>query len=172
MPRPYPAGFRQWALDLVRPGRPVAEVAGLPGTDRVESAELIGARPAWSSASSARKDRTGSGSPTSPGTPPASRQRHQSDFVRFPYRHFGHFGTQMVGKSYKVRKVFGIGGYIALGMAIDSRRPRERDLRVHRGLPQPLREPQRPRLGNPVEFETEHRQQATTPHDPVREPGA
>jgi putative transposase len=31
MPRPYPPEFRQRALDLVRSGRPVAEVAKLPG---------------------------------------------------------------------------------------------------------------------------------------------
>jgi putative transposase len=66
MPRPYPPEFRQRALDLVRSGRSVAEVAGLlgiaesclyrwkkqdlidcglePGTGRAESAELIAAR--------------------------------------------------------------------------------------------------------------------------------
>ena len=66
MPRPYPPEFRQRALDLVRSGRPVAEVAGLlgiaesclyrwkhqdlagrglkPGTGRAESAELAAAR--------------------------------------------------------------------------------------------------------------------------------
>jgi transposase-like protein len=62
MPRPYPPEFRQRALDLVRSGRPVAEVAALlgiaqsclyrwkrqdlidrglrPGTGQAESAEL------------------------------------------------------------------------------------------------------------------------------------
>jgi putative transposase len=66
MPRPYPPEFRQRALDLVRSGRPVAEVAELlgiaqsclyrwkhrdlvdrglkPGTGRAESAELVAAR--------------------------------------------------------------------------------------------------------------------------------
>jgi transposase-like protein len=65
MPRPYPPEFRQRALDLVRSGRPVPEVAkllgiaesclyrwkkqdlidrGLPGTSRAESAELVAAR--------------------------------------------------------------------------------------------------------------------------------
>lgn len=33
MPRPYPLEFRQRALDLVRSGRPVAEVAELLGID-------------------------------------------------------------------------------------------------------------------------------------------
>src|SRR6201996_4690748 len=66
MPRPYPPEFRQRALDLVRSGRPVPEVAKLlgiagsclyrwkkqdlidrglePGTSRPESAELVAAR--------------------------------------------------------------------------------------------------------------------------------
>ena len=66
MPRPYPPEFRQRALDLVRSGRSVPEVAGLlgiaesclyrwkrqdlvdrglqPGTSRAESAELVAAR--------------------------------------------------------------------------------------------------------------------------------
>ena len=66
MPRPYPPEFRQRALDLVRSGRSVPEVAGLLGiaqsclyrwkqqdlidrrlkaaTGRVESAELVAAR--------------------------------------------------------------------------------------------------------------------------------
>jgi transposase-like protein len=66
MPRPYPPEFRQRALDLVRSGRPVPEVAELlgiaescvyrwkkqdltdrglePGTSRAESAELVAAR--------------------------------------------------------------------------------------------------------------------------------
>jgi transposase-like protein len=66
MPRPYPPEFRQRALDLVRSGRPVPEVAGLvgiaesclyrwkrqdlidpglkPGTSQAESAELAAAR--------------------------------------------------------------------------------------------------------------------------------
>jgi transposase InsO family protein len=66
MPRPYPPEFRQRALDLVRSGRPVAEVAQLlgiaesclyrwkrqdlvdrglkPGTSQAESAELVAAR--------------------------------------------------------------------------------------------------------------------------------
>src|SRR3984885_1351233 len=66
MPRPYPPEFRQRALDLVRSGRPVAEVAGLlgiaesclyrwkrqdlvdrglkPGTSQAESVELVAAR--------------------------------------------------------------------------------------------------------------------------------
>jgi transposase-like protein len=66
MPRRYPPEFRQRALDLVRSGRPVAEVAELPGiaesclyhwkrqdlidrglkaaTGRAESAELAAAR--------------------------------------------------------------------------------------------------------------------------------
>ena len=66
MPRPYPPEFRQRALDLVRSGRSVPEVAGLlgiaesclyrwkrqdlidrglgPGTSRAESAELVVAR--------------------------------------------------------------------------------------------------------------------------------
>ena len=66
MPRPYPPEFRQRALDLVRSGRSVAEVAGLlgiaesylyrwknqdltgrglkPGTGRPESAELAAVR--------------------------------------------------------------------------------------------------------------------------------
>ena len=65
MPRPYPPEFRQRALDLVRSGRPVPEVAKLlgiaesclhrwkkqdlidrglePGTSRAESAELANA---------------------------------------------------------------------------------------------------------------------------------
>jgi putative transposase len=66
MPRPYPPEFRQRALDLVRSGRPVPEVAKLlgiaesclyrwkrqdlidrgvkSGTSRAESAELVAAR--------------------------------------------------------------------------------------------------------------------------------
>ena len=66
MPRPYPPEFRQRALDLVRSGRSVPEVARLlgiaesclyrwkrqdlvdrglePGTSRAESAELVAAR--------------------------------------------------------------------------------------------------------------------------------
>jgi transposase-like protein len=66
MPRPYPPEFRQRALDLVRSGRSVAEVAGLlgiaesclyrwkrqdlvdrglqPGESQAESAELVAAR--------------------------------------------------------------------------------------------------------------------------------
>jgi putative transposase len=66
MPRPYPPEFGQRALDLVRSGRPVPEVAKLPGiaesclyrwkdqdlidrglepgTSRAESAELVAAR--------------------------------------------------------------------------------------------------------------------------------
>jgi transposase-like protein len=75
MPRPYPPEFRQRALDLVRSGRSVPEVAGLLGiaqsclyrwkqqdlidrrlkaaTGRVESAELVAARQKdWCSSSS------------------------------------------------------------------------------------------------------------------------
>ena len=66
MPRPYPPEFRQRALDLVRSGRSVPEVAKLiavagsclypwkkqdlvdrglePGTSQAESAELVAAR--------------------------------------------------------------------------------------------------------------------------------
>jgi hypothetical protein len=48
-------------------------------------------------------------------------------------------------------------------------RGRQRDLRVDRGLPQPPPSPQ-PALGwaAPPEFETEHRLQATAPHDQFR----
>ena len=181
MPRPSPPEFRQRALDLVRSGRPVPEVARLLGiaesclyrwrrqdlVDRglkpaAESAELAAARRKIRELQEENKILRKAAAAVQEVVPPKDRFRLvtelNADGVRVRQACFsmgvstsGFYEWKSRAPSARSVRLWAHAGRARQPQEMaHADRAGQRDLRVHRGLPQPPTAPQRHRLGHPA----------------------
>jgi transposase-like protein len=191
MPRPYPPEFRQRALDLARSGRPVAEVAELlgiaqsclyrwkrqdligrglkPGKGQAESAEFTAARQKIRDLEEENKILRKAAAARHHGRPQHGGAAHgPRRHLRLPLRRRAKrvpaqkTVTDLVKRTAWPLTPWGWRTRVELANAIfDYIEGFHNRRRRHSAIG----------WATPLEFETEHRHQATTPHEPFRKTG-